>query len=461
MVGIVLRQLKMYGILNRSPAYHNALLISNLFAVIRGTGHSRCVGANWAYVLQESERIMSSSLRMAEAGLSIDMCGLTAVEWLEAFGRYFTEEAYECDEEGFGMRCLCDDCAKILRLTTKHKDVSMEFKTEIVDRVENLGGFAVYKEGLLDVNQLYRQVCVSTMPKDERLKTLEELIRTERKKGWNAPNSTLSELAIERYQLLLGLGRKEEAENVILEDVADTTVCKYRVDRYLEEGDCTGALALLSLGIDRTWKCLDGYHKCQLWEKKLEIYERLGDTDGMISSYRAVFSLSCPPRDLDCFHKLKALVPDNEWTSLYHDLMAEKRFHPNFMNSLGHEDTKAAILIEENLLDDLGEYLANVNPMYVLNGCEQYGAKVPDKQLEPLLQKCAAELRRMAEPSTGSYRYERIAHYMQVLQRLSGGKEIVVGLLEEFCQKYSGRPAMMRALRVVEQKVNDVAASIS
>lgn len=348
----------------------------------------RRVDIDWAGILSDGEMFAAKARTLLKADKPMEAASM-ALQCLYCFGEMFDEEAFVYDDEGYNTSCTCEDCCKVVEDAMRHKCTTDDFRHKAVDMANKIAGQSTWDDYcFIDGKSFAKRVAMCIQFPEEELQSLDEQIIKERKNS--KYDNPLPQLALRRYELLMQLGKKDEAESKILEDISNREVCRYRVGKYIEAKDYTNALKALDLAIAGLPKEWSDYDREQYLKEKLGIYKTIGNDKSILGTYRQLFIVS--NGNLDYYHALKALVPKEEWKDYLHKLMEEANADNTFAFD---KNNKAEILIEEGELKALADYLCEVAFFQMPEAYKKYAKYIPQEYIEPVnahYEECVAYL---------------------------------------------------------------------
>lgn len=352
-------------------------------------GHRR-IDIDWLGILTDGETFAAKSDALLKAGKPKEAASM-ALQWLYCFGDIFEEDAFEFDDEGFHTSCTCKDLCKVVEAAMLHKDMTDDFRREAVDMANKIAEQSTWDDYcFIDEKSFAKRIAMCIQSPEDELQSLDEQILPERNNS--RYTNQVPQLALRRYELLMQLGKKDEAESKILEDISYREVCHYRVSKYIEGKDYVSALKTLDLAIAGLPEDWSDYDKEQFLKEKLDIYKTIGDDKSIMDTYRQLFIVS--DGNLDYYHTLKALVPKGEWKDYLHKLMEEANTDNTFVFE---KNNKAEILIEEGELKALADYLSEVAFYQMPDAYAKYAKYVPQEYIEPVKAHYEESIEHLAE----------------------------------------------------------------
>ena len=251
-------------------------------------------------------------------------------------------------------------------------------------------------------------------------------------------------IAKRTVETILNIDRQKEQEK------ADDTIRQYlylseiremEVKKLMEREQYDEAVRLLDEGIELSKKEeYDG--TTGKWLKlKLKIFERTNRTSEVIDTCRLLFISG--REQLEYYHKLKTLIPKEQWKVFLDEMMKEVPFNGYFSFD---RNVEAEIYVEEKEDERLFHLLSSAG-FGQLEALMQYAHHLKNSHSEQLIDMYISILIDYAERNIGRKYYEQIARALLCMQELNGGKVAVKQLVEDFRTIYKRRSAMMEELR--------------
>lgn len=420
--------------------------VSSIFSLTNSRKRYECL--DWKKIFKLTDRLLAVAKDCLKAGNPKETADM-AIEWLQTFDKKFDEDIFmEYDEDGWRISETCKEWTEIIESAMSDANTTEEVKQAILNDIEKLSDCGVYwNYGFLDIATFIKRMKANNATGDEALEQLDELIKRER--GVNEYNTRLPELVFRKVNILRELGKNEEAEQAILEDIRNRKICEQYVGELVEKKEYDKALCALDVAISKLEEIERLIYMDDFLELKLNIYKTIGDDKNITDTLRELFKASYG--DFKYYKALKERIPANEWKEYLAKLMAET----DFRESLDENDTnsKAEIFLEENDLQGLADYIKKIDNFEIFDICRIYVPELPDNLIAEVIPYYADAIREEAKEAGGSPHYERIAGYIRELARWKGGRQTAVELIAEFLAMYSNRSAMKRVLnRLIKRK---------
>lgn len=356
------------------------------------------------------------------------------LQWLRRFNEYFTEDAFDYDDDGLKFEWACDEAMKLIEKVMYHAEADSQFKEDVCKELCSLSDvWSLFeKYGWADIKMFSQHMKALTESPDEALATIEGLID----KGGNS--ACLSGLILQKFNILTATGRGGQALDFLEDNIGKDDICTYLVNTLVDKKDYERALNVLEKALIQD----DGFLSFRYLKKEIEIYELLGDKQRTINAYRRLFIHN--GGSMDMYDALKSMIPAEEWKTYLAAMMEETHFSNYCWGSDGN--TKAEIFLAENDLDSLFNYMMEMN-YNQLEHYSRYAIKLSPEQQTELIPKFVEEIRLKASAAKKRDHYIRVCGYISHLKDLHGSSEVVDQLLNEFMEVYRRRPAFIAELK--------------
>lgn len=365
---------------------------------------------------------------------SLDDTIAIALQTLRSIGENYDDELLYDDD--ICASAYCEQAGDLILKVVQHPKTTQQQKTGILQELCQIARISIYDDyDLYDIDDLMIQINLSIQTVDKALELIDKLLE-ERKDSYD-----LYQLVLRKVDLLLGQKEQEKADDTIRQYLYLSEIREMEVGKLMVHCRYDEAIRLLDEGIELSKKEeYDG--TTGKWLKlKLKIFERTNRTSEVIDTCRLLFISGI--EQLDYYHKLKALIPKEQWKKFLDGMMKETLFH-DFFSFDG--SVEAEIYVEEKEDERLFHLLSSLR-YNRLEGLMRYAHHLKDTYSEQLITAYTSLLMDYAEQNIGRKYYEFIARALLCMQKLDGGKEAVKQLAEEFRTKYRRRPAMMEELR--------------
>lgn len=409
--------------------------VEDLFTLERPSGgrYSLYNDTDWYGIMHGVNDLFDKAHRALEKGLIHKAAGM-ALQWLSSFADNFTEGAFSYDDEGIAFGDACEEAGDIIDKAVNHPNADDDFKEDVADELSDIAdhGDAMRDYCFYDIDSLSERINAMTETPERALATVEKMLN---KGGYKSP---VEQLIIQKYNLLMSMGRKDEALIFIKENISKEKVCDYIVDKYVKAKDYDMAIELLELAI----KNGEDYNGWQRMRKEIEIYKKQKREEDVTKTYRRLF-ISCHG-DIDCYHELKKRIPASEWKGYLTQLMSETPF----LDPWSSNDDKAEILIAEGDFKALHDYLLSMKSgsYSQLEVLAAYANKLPEDLQPDVANFYGDVIRKEATNANKKDDYSRIRWNIERLRELHHTESLVSDIVAEFRNLYRRRPSFMREL---------------
>lgn len=364
---------------------------------------------------------------------SIDCTIAIALQTLRSIGENYNDDLLYDDD--LIPSIYCEQAGDLILKVIQHPKTTQQQKTEILHELSLIAQIWIYREyDIYDVDELMMQINLAIQPVEKALELIDRLLE-ERKDAYD-----LYQLVLRKVDLLLGQNEQEKADETIRQYLYLSEIRKMEVEKLMTQCRYEEAIRLLDEGIELAEKEMNAGTKHEWIKLKLEIYEKTNRTLDIIDTCRLLFISG---RDqLDYYHKLKALIPAEQWKDFLDTLMKEARLVGGFSYYGGVE---AEIYVKEKDNDRLFHWLTS-EEYRQFDVLMRYSHYLKDTHSEQLIAIYTSMLVDYAERNVGRSHYEHIAQVLLCMQKLNGGNVAVKYLVSEFRAKYNRRRAMMEIL---------------
>lgn len=404
-----------------------------------GRRYGRYDYTDWSDIMEEC----SGFFEKAEQALALGnlSCAIAyPLQWLRCFSDDFTEDAFSYDEEGTDFSYACERAMDIIEKVITNPLADAGFKKKVSDELSGLAKRAKMFDdyGFANLKAFAKRIQAMTLTDEKALATIEGLIEDHE---YNVP---LSSLLIQKYNILVSMGKEEEAIAFLEDNVQEGDVCQYLVDVLLGKKDYERTLKVLEEAINVKNVMGDGYYKGYWLRKKIEIYELLKRPDDVATTYRRLFIIS--RGDFDCYEALKKLIAPSEWKSYLETLMDETPFYSFIFDG---KNKKAEILLAEQDYRQLFEYLRTVDDFYKTDLYGLYAHELPMEMQKSLIPYYVEAIRKKAVSAKNRNQYSMIRCHICDLKKLDGSGQTVADFVEELRGQYRRRTAFMSELKKI------------
>lgn len=365
---------------------------------------------------------------------SLDNTIVIALQTLRSIGENYDDELLYDDD--ISASDYCEQAGDLILKVVRHPKTTQQQKTEILQELCQIAGISIYRDyDIYDIDDLMMQINLSIQSADKALELIDKLLE-ERKDSYD-----LYQLVLRKVDMLLGQKEQEKADDTIRQYLYLSEIREMEVKKLMEREQYDDAVRLLDEGIELSEKEeYDG--TTGKWLKlKLEIFERTNRTSEIIDTCRLLFISG---RDqLEYYHKLKTLIPKEQWKVFLDEMMKEVPFNGYFSFD---GNVEAEIYVEEKENERLFHLLSSAE-FGQLEALMRYAHHLKNSHSEQLIDMYISILIDYAERNIGRKYYEQIARALLCMQKLNGGKVAVKQLVEDFRTIYKRRSAMMEELR--------------
>lgn len=363
---------------------------------------------------------------------SLDNTIAIALQTLRSIGENYDDELLYDDD--ISASDYCEQAGDLILKVVQHPKTTQQQKTGILQELCQIARISIYHD-IYDVDDLMMQINLSIQPADKALELIDKLLE-ERKDSYD-----LYQLVLRKVDLLLGQKEQEKADNTIRQYLYLSEIREMEVEKLMEREQYDEAVRLLDEGIVLSKK--EKYDRTTgKWLKlKLKIFERTNRTSEVIDTCRLLFISG--REQLEYYHKLKTLIPKEQWKVFLDGMMKEVPFNGYFSFD---GNVEAEIYVEEKENERLFHLLSSAE-FGQLEALMRYAHHLKNSHSEQLIDMYISLLVDYAERNIGRKYYEHIAQALLCMQKLNGGKAAVKQLVEDFRTIYKRRPAMMEELR--------------
>lgn len=399
-------------------------IFSNAYSVPLHRSRYRETEVDWEGICFEMDAIFEEVEDMLKKG-NVHEVWMVVMAFFEGLAEIADDEcSYEVND-------LCGRAGGLLIEALRTGEIDGK---AILSKLEKLAKNTAYDEdGFYDMDDLISAVRLSVLSPEESLEYLETLLASHR-----TPYE-LDCYVLQKVELLRRLGRDSEAEDTMDKYICLEAVREKRLEELLDAERFDDALKLADDGIALAGREMFSGSAVKWMEKKLEIFERLGDVESSIDVCRRLFIVE--RGSMEYYYRLKKMVAASDFSHFLKDMISET--HSIIYG--GHSKI-ADIYLEEKDYDSLFSFLSSAES-YRLGLLKNYARRLPSSFSKDLLALFVEDLRLYAKKNVGRNHYIYIARIMSDMKKLSGGAEISSALAEEFRQAYHRRPAMLDELR--------------
>ena len=241
-----------------------------------------------------------------------------------------------------------------------------------------------------------------------------------------------------KMQLLLDMGKGEEANKVLLDHLRIRSFRMQLIDDYISKGDFTPAKELIKES-KRSDLQKGRLNVSAAWD---ELLLRIAKAEQDVHSIRQTgMRLFYDQFNMEWYHSVKATFDQEKWKSevekIINTLRAEKHFGLKGIQAI------ASILAAEGYWERLLQLLQKNASLEFIEG---YFDLLKDKFPHEIVEIYRVALRRYAEQHLGREHYEYLVKTLLKIQSLPSGVQAAKSLATEFKVKYSQRRNLVKAL---------------
>lgn len=379
-------------------------------------------GTDWGKIATDMENLFDL-LAVMEVKESFRIIHAAVSEFFRQVDDKYTDDfLYE------GSACVADAEAKgeeLLLKALRSDEVSLEWKREVLEDMEEISEFAMFCEGdYFAMESFLEQVALVVLPDTEALERIEEKIAEE--PAWSA-----TPYLLEKERLLRKMGRAEEAEQFLLRHLDDSAIRQERVERLMAAGRYEEGMAL----IEEMLSPKSGSHTTWL-HLQCRYAEEYKDTPRLLKGYRTLFREY--RGDVESYRRLKQLLPREQWEATLTEMLDEVRREQGL-----NCHALADICVEERLYGRIPDFLPPDEAERMRFIC-RYAPLVP--QPAALMKIFPRATRAYAKTKPDRVHYTILAECLKNIRSVDGGRDISEKLVAEFRTQYRRRSAMMQEL---------------
>lgn len=348
------------------------------------------------------------------------------------------EEDFLYEREDWDMDDLCiEECKDLIVTAFESPEMTSDQKLDVCDRLEQVWRSDLFDYCETDIPGIIDGTRDSLMTDDERLAHLKRSFEKETS-DWRRES-----LSCEIWDFLLE--RKREAEAIIFfkQNPGLERLRQRYIDLLLSQGQNNETVAVVDEAITLCRK-QDMAGLVRGWrEKKMAILESMDDKPSVLKLCLEMFADARSAEVLNYYHKIKSLVPSEEWSEYRDKLLKGYNYRQDADSPL------SAIFAEESLIERLFDVMATSR--FNLMAALQKYAKLFDAQQQKIL---VARLEKEIVCSLGynptRKSYQAIAARLKNLAAICpAGRELARKALNHYLTAYPNRPALREELSKV------------
>ncbi len=382
---------------------------------------------DWLSVGKDLMRVIRQTQMLVESGhaeLALDV----NLAMLERVGKEYQQE-WDYGREDMDWEDLhIDEMIDVIRMTFASGKISKERQLQVCEKLERMGRMDAFED--TDIYTIIEETHEALLSVDERIFNFK--CHFEKAVSDYAKESA----SVALWDYLIDHDRNAEAVEFYKENKDIHRLRTKYINWLVGQNELKEALSVLDEGIQRAVN-LQGL-QTNWEERKLEIYEKMGDKEKIVSQNEKLFLIS---RDTMKYYKrLKQLFTKKDWPDELRLLLSKKEFGTSATSYL------AEIYATEKWYDDLFNLLRKAD--YDLqSGLERYAKHFDTGQQQTLVARLEPELRHMAECQMGRDKYKELVNRLKRLKECCpAGKQLSHQLVSDFRVKYRNRPAMIDEL---------------
>lgn len=375
--------------------------------------------------------ILDKGILLLEAG-RIEEAVAIALQTFESFADEYEYDDY-ADSDNIDPD-VCERAGDLIRRIVDDSRTASELKRRIVVELDSLSGKDVYAQfDMFDMDGLVADVSQNILSKEDILAMIDIHLRTE-------PEYRLADWVQRKVHVLAGMGRTDEASDVVDRYLYLPEIRREEVDKAVEAGNYERALAMLDEGIDLAEK--NGHYGTRnSWrERKRDVFEAQGRVDDVVEITREMF-LDSPK--MEDYRRLRSLIKAEKWPEYLDSLIGRARLVDySYYTSC----SRAEIFREEKEYGRLLALIAKLRPEDRLHALMTYSSVLQAGYSAQLLDMFTPLIKDYAERNVNVKAYPYVVQVLRQMRKLNGGEEVVSELVSLFRSKYARRSRMMQEL---------------
>lgn len=375
--------------------------------------------------------ILDKGILLLEAG-RIEEAVAIALQTFESFADEYEYDDY-ADNDNIDPD-VCERAGDLIRRIVDDSRTASELKRRIVVELDSLSGKDVYAQfDMFDMDGLVADVSQNILSKEDILAMIDIHLGTE-------PEYRLADWVQRKVHVLAGMGRTDEAADVVDGYLYLPEIRREEVDKAVEAGNYERALAMLDEGIDLAEK--NGHYGTRnSWmERKREVFEAQGRVDDVVEITREMFLDSSKMED---YRRLRSLIKAEKWPEYLDSLIGRARLVDySYYTSC----SRAEIFREEKEYGRLLALIAKLRPEDRLHALMTYSSVLQAGYSAQLLDMFTPLIKDYAERNVNVKAYPYVVQVLRQMRKLNGGEEVVSELVSLFRSKYARRSRMMQEL---------------
>ena len=375
--------------------------------------------------------ILDKGILLLEAG-RIEEAVAIALQTFESFADEYEYDDY-ADNDNIDSD-VCERAGDLIRRIVNDSRTASELKRSIVVELDSLSRKDVYAQfDMFDMDGLVADVSQSILSKEDIMAMIDIHLGTE-------PEYRLADWVQRKVHVLAGMGRTDEASDVVDRYLYLPEIRREEVDKAVEAGNYERALAMLDEGIDLAEK--NGHYGTRnSWmERKREVFEAQGRVDDVVEITREMF-LDSPK--MEDYRRLRSLIKAEKWPEYLDSLIGRARLVDySYYTSC----SRAEIFREEKEYGRLLALIAKLRPEDRLHALMTYSSVLQAGYSAQLLDMFTPLIKDYAERNVNVKAYPYVVQVLRQMRKINGGEEVVSELVSLFRSKYARRSRMMQEL---------------
>ena len=381
---------------------------------------------DWDDVADKAYKLVEMGDKLLLAGNALAAVTI-AVKVLETIDEMMDDSLMYDEDADIGG--ACEAAGNLLLKAINAPSLGNDQRRATIARVRKLTASELENYGYYDFSDLINQLSAKALDGDDAIALLNDMIA-------DARNYQKDSYVLQKINLLDKLGRTRERDATIDEHIHIPLVRELRMNELTAAGRYADALRVIADGITEAQSDSPRGSAHDWLAHKMEVLGLMGDTAAQTDVARQLFLSG---RDtMEYYHKLKQLVPAQQWKALLTTLLAS--------NHKLSTEALARIYIEEKDFDQLLAMVSHIK-YDRLNAIIRYAMYLRDTHSAELLQLLEHDIRDYADRNMGRDHYERLADALRVMRNLKGGREAAAALTADLCATYPRRRAMIDILR--------------
>lgn len=348
------------------------------------------------------------------------------------------EEDFLYEREDWDIDDLCiEECVNLISLSFKSPRMDSRLKLDVCDRLEQIWRSDLFDYCDTDITEIIGSTRDSLMTEGERLAHMKRNFDKE------ASDWRRESLSCEIWDFMLKCNHKDEAIIFFKQNPELKGLRQRYVDHLLSLGQEKEALVIIDEAI-MLCKNLGVAGLVRGWqEKKMAILERINDNSAVLKLCREMFADARDVDVLNYYHKMKSLVPSEEWPNYRDNILR------GYNNRQDADSPLSAIFVEEGLIERLLDVMAT-SRFNLLTAFQKYAKHFDAQQQTALVARLEKDIICSLGYNPTRKSYQAIAAKLKNLASICpAGRELARKALNHYLTTYSNRPALREELSKV------------